>query len=104
MAMIWAVLSRTSSVSVRAVRSISSARSRIPAEWAVMAAHSSAMLWVSPWVPAAPAVMAAALPAISSRAAESCWVSWERLRTLSLECLVRRRTSPTTPEIRSELS
>ena len=69
-----------------------------------MAEHSWAMLWVSPWVPAALAVMAAALPAISSRAAESCWVSPDRLRTLSLECFARRRTSPTTPLIRSELS
>lgn len=37
-----------------------------------MEEHSSAMLWASPWVPAALWVMEAALPAISSRAAESC--------------------------------
>ena len=69
-----------------------------------MAEHSSAMRWVSSWVPAALAVMAAALPATSSRAAESGSVSRDRVRTLSLECRARWRTSPTTPLIRSELS
>ncbi len=102
--MISAVLERMSSVSLWAERSISSARPRISAEYAVMAEHSSAMLWVSPWVPAALVLMAEVLPAISSRAAESCSVRPERFWTLPLEVRVRWRTSPTTPLMRSELS
>ena len=104
MVMISAVLARTGSVSLWAERSISSARPRISAEYAVMAEHSSAILWVSPWVPAALVLMAEVLPAISSRAAESCSVRPDRSRTLPLEVRVRCRTSWVTPLMRSELS
>ena len=69
-----------------------------------MAAHSSAMLTASLWVPEALAVMAAVFPAISSRAAESCSVRPERAWALPLEVRVRLRTSPTTPLMRWELS
>ena len=55
------------------------------------------------WVPEALAEMEAALPAISSRAAESCSVRPERARALPLEVRVRLRTSPTTPLMRWEL-
>ena len=69
-----------------------------------MAAHSRAMSPASSWVLAALARMALVLPAISSRAAESCSVAPDRVRALPLEVWVLRRTSPTTPLIRSELS
>ena len=61
------------------------------------------MVLVSPWVPAALPLMAAALLAISSKAAESCWVRLESSRTLPLEVSVLRRTSCTTPLMRWEL-
>ena len=69
-----------------------------------MAAHSSAMLTASSWVRPALVLIAAVLPAISSRAAESCSVRPERACTLPLEVRVRLRTSPTTALMCSELS
>jgi len=66
--------------------------------------HSSAIFRASPWVLDALLLMAEVLAAISSKAAESCSARPDRSRTLPLEVLVRWRTSPTTPLIRSELS
>ena len=69
-----------------------------------MAAHASAMFTASPWVRSVLAVMAAVLPAISSKAAESRSVRPESPRALPLEVRVRTRTSPTTPLRRWALS